>query len=100
MAKLYAFVLVSLVLTLTPFTSKGQTSDGPETVVIHNGPVTLHAMVWRPHGSGTFPAILLTHGCGRSPEQLVQLGTYERNVESLCPVFSRHDFVFLSMVSY
>lgn len=39
MAKLYAFVLVSLVLTLTPFTSKGQTSDGPETVVVHNGPL-------------------------------------------------------------
>jgi dienelactone hydrolase len=95
MAKLYAFVLVSLVLTLTPVTSKGQTSDGPELVVVHSGPVTLHAMVWRPHGSGPFPAILLNHGSGRSPEQLEHLGPYERNAETLGPVFSRHGYVFL-----
>ena len=86
MAKLYPFVLLSLVLTLTPVTSKGQTSDGPETVVVHNGPVTLHAMVWRPHGSGPFPAILLNHGSGRSREQLEHLGPYERNAETLGPV--------------
>jgi dienelactone hydrolase len=95
MAKLHAFVLASLVLTLAHVTSKGQTSDGPETVVVHNGPVTLHAMVWRPHGSGPFPAILLNHGSGRSREQLERLGPYERNAETLGPVFSRHGYVFL-----
>ena len=95
MAKLYAFVLASLVLTLTPVTSMGQTSDGPETVVVHNGPVALHAMVWRPQGSGPFPAILLNHGSGRSREQLERLGPYERNAETLGPVFSRHGYVFL-----
>src|SRR5690242_7201983 len=70
MAKPYTFVLASLVLTLTPVTCMGQTFDGPETVVVHNGPVTLHAMVWRPHGSGPFPAILLNHGSGRSCESI------------------------------
>ena len=95
MAKLYAFVLASLILTLTPATSMGQTFDGPETVVVHNGPVTLHAMVWRPHGSGPFPGILLNHGSGRSREQLERLGPYERDAETLGPVFSRHGFVFL-----
>src|ERR1700693_4376660 len=95
MAKPYAFVLASLVLTLTPVTSRGEKSDGPETVVVHNGPVTLHAMVWRPHGSGPFPAILLNHGSGRSREQLERLGLYERNAETLGPVFSRHGYVFL-----
>src|SRR5712691_11386769 len=94
MAKLYAFVLASLVLTLTPTTSMGQTFDGPETVVVHNGPVTLHAMVWRPQGSGPFPGILLNHGSGRSREQLERLGPYERNAETLGPVFSRHGYVF------
>jgi hypothetical protein len=45
-AKSYAFVLATLVLTLTPVASIGQTSsDGPETVVVHNGPVALHAML-------------------------------------------------------
>ena len=74
---------------------QGQTSGGPETVVVHNGPVTLHAMVWRPQGSGPFPAILLNHGSGRSREQLERLGPYERNAETLGPVFSRHGYVFL-----
>jgi carboxymethylenebutenolidase len=95
MAKLYAFVLASLVLTLTPVRSMGQKSDGPETMVVHNGPVALHAMVWRPQGSGPFPAILLNHGSGRSREQLERLGPYERNAETLGPVFSRHGYVFL-----
>jgi dienelactone hydrolase len=95
MAKLYAFVVALLVLTLTPVTSMGQTSDGPETVVVHHGPVALHAMVWRPQGSGPFPAILLNHGSGRSPEQLERLGPYEHNAETLGPVFSRHGYVFL-----
>ena len=95
MAKLYAFVLASLVLTLTPVTSMGQTSDGREAVVVHNGPVALHAMVWRPQGSGPFPAVLLNHGSGRSREQLERLGPYERNAETLGPVFSRHGYVFL-----
>ena len=95
MAKLYAFLLASLVLTLTPVTSIGQTSDRPETVVIHQGPVALHAMLWRPQGSGPFPAILLNHGSGRSREQLERLGPYERNAETLGPVFCRHGYVFL-----
>ena len=95
MAKLYAFALASLILTLTPVTSLGQTPVGPETVVVHNGPVTLHAMLWRPHGSGPFPGILLNHGSGRSREQLERLGPYERNAETLGPVFSRHGYVFL-----
>jgi carboxymethylenebutenolidase len=93
--KLYAFGMASLVLTLTPVSTMGQKSDGRETVVVHNGPVALHAIVWRPQGSGPFPAILLNHGSGRSREQLERLGTYERNAETLGPVFSRHGYVFL-----
>ena len=95
MAKRYKFVFASLLLTLIPVTSMGQKPDGRETVVVHNGPVALHAMVWRPQGSGPFPAILLNHGSGRSREQLERLGPYERNAETLGPVFSRHGYVFL-----
>ena len=95
MAKLYAFVLASLALTFTLATSGGQTSGGPETVTVHNGSVTLHAMLWRPQGRGPFPAILLNHGSGRSREELERLGPYERNAEKLGPVFARHGYVFL-----
>jgi hypothetical protein len=44
MTKLYAFVLAPFVLTLTAATAWGQTSGGPETVVVRSGSATLHAM--------------------------------------------------------
>jgi dienelactone hydrolase len=95
MTKLYAFALSPLVLTLTIATAWGQTSGGPETVVVHSGSATLHAMLWRPQGRGSFPAILLNHGSGRTREDLERLGRYERNAEKLGPVFARHGYVFL-----
>jgi dienelactone hydrolase len=95
MAKLYAFVVVPLALSLTIATAWGETSGGPEIVVVHSGSATLHAMLWRPLGSGPFPAILLNHGSGRTREDLEHLGPYEQNAEKLGPVFARHGYVFL-----
>jgi carboxymethylenebutenolidase len=95
MTRPYAFVLAPLVLTLTLATSRGQTSPGPESVVIRSSSATLHAMLWRPPGRGPFPAILLNHGSGRTSEDLQRLGPYERNAETLGPVFARHGYVFL-----
>src|SRR5216683_6875614 len=95
MTKLLAFVLAPLVLTLALATAWGQTSGGPETVLIHSGSATLHAMLFRPQGRGPFPAILLNHGSGRTREDLERLGPYERNAEILGPVFARHGYVFL-----
>ena len=95
MTKLYVSVLVLLVLTLTLAKAQGQTPGGPETVVIHNGSATLHAVLWRPQGRGPFPAILLNHGSGRTREDLERLGPYEQNAERLGPVFARHGYVFL-----
>ena len=94
MTKLYAILLLLLQIP-TLARAHGQTSGGPETVVIHNGAATLHAMLWRPRGSGPFPGILLNHGSGRSPEDLKRLGPYEQNAEKLGPLFARHGYVFL-----
>ena len=95
MTRPYAFVLAPLVLTLTLARAWGQTSRGPESVVIRSGSATLHAMLWSPQGRGPFPAILLNHGSGRTSEDLQRLGPYERNAETLGPVFARHGYVFL-----
>jgi carboxymethylenebutenolidase len=95
MTKLYAFVLVPLVLTLSVAMAWDQTPGGPETIVVHSGSATLHAMLWRPQGRGPFPAVLLNHGSGRTREDLERLGPYERNAEKLGPVFARHGYVFL-----
>jgi carboxymethylenebutenolidase len=95
MTRSYAFVLAPLVLTLTLATAWGQTSGGPESLVIRSGSATLHAMLWRPPGRGPFPAILLNHGSGRTSEDLQRLGPYEHNAATLGPVFARHGYVFL-----
>ena len=95
MTRAYAFVLAPLVLALTLTAAWGQTSGGPETVVIHSGSATLHAMLWRPQGHGPFPGILLNHGSGRTREDLQRLGPYERNAEKLGPVFACHGYAFL-----
>ena len=95
MTKVYAFVLALLILTLTSATAWGQTSGGPETVLIQSGSATLHAMLWRPQGRGPFPGILLNHGSGRTREDLERLGPYKQNAEKLGPVFARHGYVFL-----
>jgi dienelactone hydrolase len=52
-------------------------------------------MLYRPQGRGPFPAILLNHGSGRTPEDLKRFGSYEKNPAILGPVFARHGYVFL-----
>ena len=95
MTRPYTFVLASLVLTIGAATARGQSSGGPESVLVHSGSATLHAMLWRPQGRGPFPGILLNHGSGRTREDLERLGPYEQNAEILGPVFARHGYVFL-----
>jgi carboxymethylenebutenolidase len=95
MTRPFAFVLAPLVLTLTFAKAWGQTTGVPESVVIRSGSAALHATVWRPQGRGPFPAILFNHGSGRTGEELQRLGSYERNAETLGPVFARHGYIFL-----
>ena len=87
-----ALIVSSLALTSALAATAAHAS--PETVVIHNGSVTLHALLWRPQGRGPFPAVLLNHGSGRTPEELERLGPYEQ-ADILGPVFARHGYVFL-----
>ena len=90
-------LLVSAAVVTCPFSTVavGQPAAGPKTVVVHDGPVTLHGLLWRPAGTGPFPAILLNHGSGRTREELQRLGPYEGQAETLGPVFARHGYVFL-----
>jgi dienelactone hydrolase len=96
MIKTYKLLVVARILTLLlPIAAAGQPSAGPETVVVHDGSITLHALLWRPQGRGPFPAILFNHGSGRTREELERLGPYEGQAETLGPVFARHGYVFL-----
>jgi|SRR5450755_1148490 hypothetical protein len=95
MTKVYALTAATLVFAVALPTSGGQAPGGPETVVVHNGPITLHALLWHPQGRGPFPAILLNHGSGRTRDELQRLGPYQGQAEVLGPVFARHGYVFL-----
>lgn len=72
--------------------AEGDAARGPETVVVPVGPVTLRGLLWRPQGRGPFPAVLLLHGSGRTPEDLKRLGPYEEQAPVLGPVFARHGY--------
>jgi dienelactone hydrolase len=94
MAKSWAPILGGLVLTsMLAVAAEAKTSG--KTVEVHNGPVTLHGLIWRPQGKGPFPAVLLNHGSGRTREELERLGPYEKQADVLGPVFARHGYVFL-----
>src|SRR5690242_18499560 len=86
---------LALALILSSGIASGQPAAGPETVVVHGGAMTLHALLWRPQGRGPFPAILLNHGSGRTREELERLGPYEGQAETLGPVFVRHRYLLL-----
>src|SRR5664279_728020 len=91
MTKLWVFLPAVLVLASAVATmAEGKASCGPETVAVHNGSVILHALIWRPQGRGPFPAILLNHGSGRTPEEVKRLGPYEQQANLLGPTFARH----------
>jgi carboxymethylenebutenolidase len=96
MTKPCVIILAGLLLmSALATTAEGYESGGPQTVVVHNGSVALHAILWHPQGHGPFPAILLNHGSGRTREELKRLGPYQRQDDILGPVFARHGYVFL-----
>ena len=50
MIKICMLLVVALILAfLRPRMAIGQTTAGPETVVVHNGSITLHALLWHPN---------------------------------------------------
>ena len=95
MTKPRAFAVAILVASVATIAEGQAARGGPDTVVVHSGPVTLRGLLWRPNGRGPFPAILLNHGSGRSREELERLGPYEGQADTLGPVFARHGYLFL-----
>jgi dienelactone hydrolase len=83
-----------LLLTLALFTGlpirgAGQRSGAPDTVIVHNGAVALHALLWRPPGRGPYPAVFFNHGSGNTAErQAAQAAT-------MGAAFSSHGYLFL-----
>ena len=57
----YSGVLLGALVSAVLCTTAGA---APETVNIQEGSLTLHAQLYRPRGSGPFPAVVALHDCG------------------------------------
>lgn len=76
-----------------------QVAEPPQqqTVEIPSGGLQLKGFLWRPAGTGPFPAVVFNHGRSDTAQQYsLQLGlTLEHLAQVLGPVFVRHGFVLL-----
>jgi dienelactone hydrolase len=82
-------VIAILSSTLRP-EAAGQAVVRPSTVMVTSGALTLRALLWRPQGSGPFPAVIFNHGSYLTEDRLdpddpARIGS----------VFARHGYVFL-----
>jgi carboxymethylenebutenolidase len=79
------------VAVLTPLAKAGgQPTASPEALDVRSGALTLRAQLWRPSGSGPFPAVLFNHGSYSTDDPLPA-----SEPEALGAVFARHGYVFL-----
>jgi dienelactone hydrolase len=65
----------------------GQNINGPDTVMVRSGNLTLKALLWTPSGRGLFPTIIYSHGSYRDTETIKDL--------VLGPVFAKRGYLFL-----
>ena len=56
-----------------------QPAAAPELIDVRSGALTLRAQVWRPSGSGRFPAVLFNHGSYGTDDPLPPSGTRARS---------------------
>ena len=87
--KCVALVTIAVLVTL-PAQVNAQLSSNPDTVTVTTGTLRLRGLIWRPRGSGPFPAAMFNHGSysttdPMSPDEPATVG----------PVFARHGYVFL-----
>jgi len=86
MANFRVSMLALALATAFPVCSDGQSLRAPETVLVQSGALTLRGLLWRPGGSGPFPAVLFNHGSG-SPDA--------SHPAILGPTFAGHGYAFL-----
>jgi len=78
----------------------GQDFAAPDTISVRSGDMKLKALLWRPHGSGPFPALIWSHGNYASTSSP---GTVDAMIGSvtltylLGQEFSRNGYVFLGL---
>ena len=86
-----ALVLAPLLGLPAPAASPDvQRPHDPETVTVKSGSLELRALIWRPSGSGPFPAVVFSHGSASSTDP-----PQPADAAILGDVFARQGYVFL-----
>ena len=71
-----------------------QKFDGPDTVSIQSGKLTLKGLLWHPSDNGPFPSIIFCHGSYGGSDTIHNPG-YQLSL--LGPVFASKGYIFLSL---
>ena len=67
----------------------------PDTVVVPSGKLRLKAFLWKPAGSGPFPAVLFCHGSGGADANHTAGLPMTEAAKTLAPLFLKHGYAFL-----
>jgi len=87
------FAFLSLLSSLA--LGQSSPSTGPETVVVPSGNLRLKAFLWKPAGTGPFPAVLFNHGSGSTDAAHTGEFAITEAAGKLGPVFVKHGYAFL-----
>ena len=86
----FLFALASVALAISQ-----PAPTPPETVVVPSGKLRLTAFLWKPSGSGAFPAVLFCHGSGGADAAHTAGLPIAEAAERLAPLFLKHGYAFL-----
>jgi len=94
---LLRFRTLLVLITLAPvvFAIEPPAPIVPETVVVPSGKLRLKAFLWKPTGSGPFPAVLFNHGSGGPDADHTAGMRVTEAAEKLAPLFLKHGYAFL-----
>jgi poly(3-hydroxybutyrate) depolymerase len=91
-------VISSLLLSSAVFAqssaSATQQAVAPQLVEVPSGTLHLKGYLWKPAGSGPFPAVLFNHGSGGEDAQHTAGRTMAKAASDLAQVFIKHGYVF------
>jgi carboxymethylenebutenolidase len=86
--------LCSLLLSLSALGQSTQ-SMVPQTVEFLSGKLHLRAYLWKPAGTGPFPAVLFNHGSGGADADHTAGMPITQAANVLAPFFIKHGYAFL-----
>ena len=92
--RISCLLLLSLLLSMSAFGQSMQ-SMAPQVVEFSSGKLRLKAYLWKPAGTGPFPAVLFNHGSGGADADHTAGMPITQAADVLAPFFVKHGYAFL-----